>query len=835
MTKTLALAGTALSGLGVLAVAARSAHGQDMPALAMAVALWVDPVSMALGAGVLASVLLPSLVWLRRRLSRQTLSTQAAEARAEALAACLAVAPDGYVCWLDDFVCSRRLAVLLGLPRGLDSGFDDVLAAFGPDGGERLGRAADRLRADGTSFQVDLTMADHARRIQVMGGRAAAADGTRLADLIWFRDESAGTAALDDLDRSFQALAQRSARAQALIDALPVPAWLRDEDLSILMVNRAYAAAVEAEGADAVVAAQVELASDDHVREARALAARARAAQEPRAETFHLVLAGQRRLAQVTEAPIALGDVLLTAGLVQDRTEIEELQTQLGHHINAQVEVLERLSTAIAIFTPDTRLSFFNTAFLRLWRLEGDWLKNQPTYGAVLDALRDRRLLPEAADYRAMKEEELRRFISLIDPAETLMHLPDARTLRRVVSPHPYGGLIFTYEDVTDTLALERSYNTAMAVQRETLDHLHEALAVFGGDGRLKLSNPAFARLWSLTDADLAGEPHVSQLLERLRPFFEGRPDRASSWAQSRELLLGRAGGRQRGDWRLERQDGVILDCVAAPLPDGASLLTFMDVTDSARVERALLESNQALAAADSLKSEFMSNVSVEVAKPLTTVIGFAEMLAAGYVGELSPRQHEYVQGIVAAGEFLKSLISDILDLAAIEAGHITLELDTVDIHSMLGSVLALVRERVREKQLVLDFDCPTDIGWIVADRRRLRQVMFNLVGNAVKFTPAGGAIVVRGRRSSGELVLEVVDNGLGIRPEEVEQVFNSFIRATHDAQQGAGLGLALVRRFVELHGGTVSLASTLGQGTTVTLRLPAIHDGAASEQASLF
>jgi len=598
-----------------------------------------------------------------------------------------------------------------------------------------------------------------------------------------------------------------------------MPAWLRDEDLSLLTVNKAYALAVDAASPEAVVTGQVELASDNLVREARALAARARAAGEPRADHFHLVLSGERRLASVTEVPLSVGETLLTAGFAMDQTPIEELQSNLDRHVAAHGEVLERLSTAIAIYSTDTRLTFFNTAFARLWRLDREWLVAQPTYGGVLDALRERRLLPETADYRAAKEEELKRFISLIEPVETLLHLPDGRTLRRVVSPHPYGGLVYTYEDVTDTLAMERSFNTAMAVQRETLDHLHEGIAVFGGDGRLKLTNPAFGRIWNLEPEDLAGEPHLHEVVERLKPLFEGRPDRASSWPSAREQLMGLVNRRRPMEGRLERQDGSILDCTAVPLPDGAMLLTFLDVSDTARVERALIERNEALAAADTLKSEFIANVSAEVSKPLTTVIGFAEMLAAEYFGKMNKRQHEYVRGISDAGHALERLVSDILDLAAIEAGQMTLELDTVDIHPMLSAVLSLVRERVREKKLALEFTCPLDIGWIVADQRRLKQVMFNLIGNAVKFTPSGGSITVGAERQGGEILLTVVDTGPGISQEDQARVFDSFVRTVHNS--GAGLGLALVRSFVELHGGQVELKSEAGQGTTVTVRLP--------------
>lgn len=779
--------------------------------------------ALVLGAALLLPISLAANLWQRLRLNKQSARFHGAEDEAARLRECLSTSPEGFFCWLDDGAggafCSRRLAVLLSLPRGIDSAFEDVLEAFRPEDARTLDMAMGTLRREGEGFEAELTLAEGGRRLRAVGVRAVAPAGERLAEMLWLQDVTEGASVVEDLARSLQALAGDTAYLKALIDALPMPVWLRDEDLSLLTVNRAYAAAVEAANPEAAAAGQVELASDNLVREARALAARARAAGEARSESFHLVLGGERRLAGVTEVPLSVGETLLTAGFALDQTRLEEVQSELDRHVAAHGEVLERLSTAIAIFSTDTRLTFFNTAFSRLWRLDRDWLLAQPTYGAVLDALRDRRLLPEAADYRAAKEEELKRFISLIEPVETLQHLPDGRTLRRVVSPHPYGGLIYTYEDVTDTLAMERSFNTAMAVQRETLDHLHEGIAVFGGDGRLKLTNPAFGRIWNLSAADLAGEPHLHEVVERLKPFFAGRPDRASSWPAAREQVLALVNQRRPTEGRLERQDGTILDATAVPLPDGAMLLTWLDVTDTARVERALRERNEALAAADLLKSEFIANVSAEVSKPLTTVIGFAEMLSAEYFGKLNKRQHEYVKGVSEAGHALERLVSDILDLAAIEAGQMTLELDAVDVHPMLSAVLSLVRERLREKKLQLEFTCPLDIGWIVADQRRLKQAMFNLVGNAVKFTPPGGTITVGAERLEAELVLVVADSGPGIPAEQQAGVFDSFVRGNSDS--GAGLGLALVRRFVELHGGQVELKSPPDGGTVVTVRLP--------------
>ena len=820
------------AGLSMMAAAVPAFAQEALPE----VATRFDPLSVGVGALLVLVPAVAALAVLRWRMAALAADATRCSAESERLQESLLAAPDGFYAWMGEReVCSRRLAVLLGLYGGTASAFMEVLESFAAADAAQLDVAARRLREEGQGFELELRIRDGGRRVRAVGVHACAADGAALADLVWMHDVTEGAAFEDELAGRIAGLASERERLDGLLGVLPVPVWVRDDDLSLVHVNRAYARAVDVASPQAAVAGQIELASDSSVREARALAARARAAGEPRAESFHLVLGGQRRFTEITEAPFETNDGgLLTAGFALDLTRVEELQTELARHANAHAEVLEHLATAIAIFSTDTRLTFFNTAFTRLWRLEADWLAAQPTYGAVLDSLRERRLLPEVADYRAYKEDELKRFISLIDAAETLLHLPDGRTLRRMIAAHPYGGLIFTYEDVTDTLALERSFNTALAVQRETLDHLHEGVAVFRGDGRLRLYNPAFVRIWNLPESMLAAEPHLSELVEAHRPYFDGGPERASVWPEIRERLLALFNTRAPMDGRLERFDDTIVDFASVPLPDGALLLTWLDVTDSARVERALRERNEALAAADLLKSEFIANVSAEVRKPLTTVIGFSEMLAAEYFGKLNKRQHEYARGITEAGQGLQVLISDILDLAAIEAGQMTLELDTVDIHPMLSGVLGLVRERVREKKLQLEFDCPLEIGWIVADERRLRQVLFNLVGNALKRTPAGGKVAVRAERRPTEIAFTISDTGLGLSDAQKARLFGGFAQGSPrdvvpvgQTDDDAGIGLALVQRFVDLHGGRVELASAPGEGTVVTVRLPVGAGGA--------
>ena len=685
-------------------------------------------------------------------------------------------------------------------------GFADLLAQFQADDMAALDRAVARLRADGTGFALRLRLAQSGEAIDIGGQRLAGNRG----DAVWFADGGARDAA-----------ERERARLRAVLDALPIPVWRRDAGLRLTDANRAFAAAI---GAGTGSGELRELAGIEPGRALAESAAKAGRASERR----HVIIDGSRRWVELSE--IRLGESGESLGFARDLTDLEAAQAALKRHEVGHAAVLNRVTAAIAIYGADRRLNFFNLAFAQLWRLEEDWLSKQPLIDEVMDRLRERRRLPEVADFRAFRRNLVAQFTSLIAPQEELLHLPDDKTLRLVVSPHPQGGLIFAYEDVTDRFALERSYNTAIEVQRETLDHLYEGIAVFGSDGRLKLSNPAYAKMWGLTPEDLGGAPHVSQLADKFRDFLDDGGD----WSARKARLVARLTADRASSMTLDRRDGSVLQAVTLPLPDGNTLLSYLDVTDTTRVENALRERTEALEAAGRLKSEFLANVSYELRTPLTSITGYAEMLTnKTYAGELNPRQLGYASNILESAQAFTKLVDDILDLATIEAGYMELDTGTVDIHALLQGVLNLQQAQARNLGLRLEFECPPAIGTVPGDERRLKQVMFSLVSNALKFTPAGGSVTVAARREGERVALIVSDTGIGVPAEDQARIFEKFERG-NARQPGAGLGLALVKSFIELHGGTVELRSRPGEGTTVTCwlnaELPFQQEGARGQ-----
>ena len=709
---------------------------------------------------------------------------------------------------------SAGLVNLIGGGDGVEAPSAMLRAVLSEADAEFFDKAVAGLRANGTPFEHSFTSAEPARSFHLSGRRAVADGGDPVADLVFVRDHT-------ELAAKIKALAGEVGTLRRLLDMLPVPIWMRGDDLSFKYVNRAYHQAVEIE-ATSPPDDMPEIAAGAVSSQGRALAEAAREDKAVHSERHHIVMGGSRRLVELSETPLDGTDVI--GGFALDHTEVEEIESELSRHIAGHQEVLQNLGTAVTIYGADQSLQFYNIAFIRLWGLDEAWLGTGPRMGEVLEELRERRRLPEYADFPAFKNEQLKLFTSLIEPLEELVHLPDGTTLRSVMTPHPFGGLILTWEDVTDALAMERSYNTLIAVQSETLDNLYEGVAVIGSNGRLQLSNPAFARMWQIPADVLAGEPHVADIVERMRDLLGDSDD----WPAEKQRIIGFLTDREPRSSRIERVDGSVLDYATVPLPDGAVLLSYFDVSASIQMERALRERNEALETADRLKSEFIANVSYELRTPLNTIIGFTEILTGQYFGELNERQAEYSHGILDSSNRLLLLINDILDLATIEAGHMTLELDSIDVYALLNGSLGLIRERARQKKLSIECDCAEDFGAIIADERRLKQALFNILSNAVKFTPDNGSITLSARRRNGEVVFTTADSGIGIQQEDQHRVFGKFERGSNPEarRSGPGLGLSLVKSFFELHGGHVEIESAPNAGTRVICSLPAQASG---------
>jgi len=679
--------------------------------------------------------------------------------------------------------------------------------AFGswlpPDTAQSLDGCVAKLRSRGEAFSFAVTSLN-GRHLEIEGRPVNGLAVMRIRDVSGERQE---------IMRLHEAQTRTVGELQALwtlLDAVPNPAWVRDGQGRLSWVNTAYARAVEAKDPAAAVARGVELLE----RPARDASAEARGAGAVWRGRAPAVVVGERRMLDIVDAPA--GDA--SVGMAVDISEIESMRDALERETQAHSRTLDQLSTAVVIFDRSKRLVFHNAAYRQLWALDQGWLEQRPTDSEILDRLRAARLLPEQADFRAWKAAVLAAYQSL-EMEEQAWYLPDGRTLRIVINPNPQGGVTYLFDDVTERFHLESQFNALIRVQGETLDALKEGVAVFGSDGRLKLHNPAFARMWTLDPEQLGDRPHIDRVARICAPLFSDE----EAWVELRAVVAGLQDQRMGFERRQPRRDGSVLDCAAAPLPDGATLLTFIDATAGVNVERALTERNQALIDAERLRNDFVHHVSYELRSPLTNIIGFIQLLGDPAVGPLNKRQLEYAGYVMKSSSALLAIINDILDLASIDADAMELSLEEVDIAQTMRAAAEGVQDRLDESKLTLRVVVSEDVGSFVADGKRIRQILFNLLSNAIGFSSPGQMVELAALRRGGEIVFKISDRGRGIPPEIVEHVFDRFkTHTTGSRHRGVGLGLSIVRSFVELHGGRILIESAPGEGTTVACIFPA-------------
>ena len=756
----------------------------------------------------LALSLFASVAFVRDRKAAERLETGARDeivalqAETDRLKSLLLSESQILVTWA---AASEEPEVLGDIAMVAPGGVPERVLAFGtwlePVTAHRMEQAVDALRRDGRGFVMTLT---------TRAGRPMEAEGRAIAGraVLRLRDVSGIEQELLDLAARHDQLLSDIETMRALLDSLPAPVWARDSAGELVFVNSAYADAVDAGDPAEAVARRLELLDQS----ARAELGRTRAAGETYTGRLPAIAAGGRRIFEVVDVPSAAG----SSGIAIDRTEVETMRAELTRMVEAHRRVLDQLATGVAVFNVDRKLTFYNAAFRVLFELDAGCLDQTPSDAAVLDTLRSKRKLPEEHDFRQWRQH-LYEAYRTVEPKEHMWHLPDGRALRVVTTPNPEGGVTYLYDEVTERLDMHRRYDALIKVQSETLDHLSEAVAVFGSDGRVRLHNPAFQRMWKLSHDALEQHPHA----EAVTAWCQALHDDNTVWRSLRASVTA-IDNRESLVARIERRDGAMIDLATMPLPDGATLVTFQDRTDTVNVERALRERNEALEAADSIKIDFVHHVSYELRSPLTNIIGFANLLGDPAFGTLTHKQDEYLGYITASTNALLALINNILDLATIDAGAMTLNLGDVDIRNSMEAAAEGVQDRLVKNRISLDIRAPANIGSFVADERRLRQILFNLLSNAVGFSPGGEIVTLVAERHPDAVYFRVTDRGPGIPPEVMDKVFDWFETESMGSQhRGPGLGLSLVRSFVELHGGTVTIDSASGQGTTVTCAFP--------------
>lgn len=765
------------------------ATAQDSPAVQWTLIVGIGAIAVAILAVLVMRTLMTQEKQTRRRAVEQVADMRALVDQYEAL---LASAREVTVIWPEGGGRPKLLGQLgVVLPRGR---LPDSVLNFGLWLGEveaaRLAGAVEALKSGGHRFELSLTTRD---------GRAISALGIAVGGATALRMRSA----LEPV-----AAASTSSNADTLreiLQIMPAPAFLRDATNRIVHANPAYVELMRRLNKPGSAGRPSEVLDAETLRQHLNGPSGPITVQFRDSESYELITVpfGEGRAGILRPPPVA--------STPQHRGE-------QASHLAA---VIDALSVPVAVFDARRELVQFNRAYADLWGLEG-WLRTGLEERAILDRLRTDGKLPTEADYHAWRARHLNSAYSLIGPREEAWHLPDGRTINVIAAPaSPEGGVIYVFEDITRSLELESRNRALLDVQRSTLNSLSEAVAVFGTNGRLTLSNPKLSAIWKVPVNELGQNPHIDRIAAAsARALPE---DGTEIWRMLKRSVIDLNPMRGDNSGRIHRSDGRLIDYAIVRLPDGQSMMTFLDVTESAKYQQVLTERNEALIAAARLKDAFVQNVSYELRSPLTNIIGFADLLASPEIGPLNERQRAYAGYIRASSETLGLLIDNILDLATVDAGIAELNPEPQDVEDLVekarAGLAATFPEIDGQSALNLVVDLPEHLPPLMADGTRIVQVLYNLLVSAARFSEPGSPVRLAVRVRGEGLQFVVEDEGT--MSEEVRMALLGGGPQGAGRQRGTGLGLAIVQAFVALHGGTISVEPREPRGNRVVVILP--------------
>ncbi len=470
--------------------------------------------------------------------------------------------------------CSRRLAVMMNLASGTKTKFDDIVQNFYKEDTKKLQKYIDLLRNDGVSFEDDFMIKSPNKRLRLSGMRINGIDGNIYCDMIWFRDISLESQVILELESEKTNWFKQIIQLEDLINNIPYPVWMRNDKLDIFQINNKYLDFFENKSREDILSNHLEIQDIKGENISKNLAFLAHSVNKPKQQVVTVIKNGERKVYNVIETPFNADerlDKIYTVGALIDITELDDFKQNLKIHQNAHLEIMGKLGTAFAVFDQKQKLAFYNKAFSLLWKLDDNWLEQQPDYSSFLDILREKRLLPEVPDYLSFKLGEQKEFNSIFETKEDMLHLPNEQTIRRVRIPHPMGGLVFAYEDVSDKLATRRAYNALLSVQKEVLENLFDAVVIFSPDGRLASYNQAYLKLWQIPELALQNEPTMSELIEMQKKFFI----KVDDWKTLKNDIISHIESFTTKTFILNRNNNDQVEVMSKNLSDGSIMITY--------------------------------------------------------------------------------------------------------------------------------------------------------------------------------------------------------------------------------------------------------------------
>ena len=514
---------------------------------------------------------------------------------------------------------------------------------------------------------------------------------------------------------------------------IPMALWHRNSQGRIDYCNETYASALECSQAK-IKTENLELFSKNDI-DLHALSAQALKNHQSSTSRKHAVIQGSRRLVEIGIHPIL--ETFSTIGYALDISETEELSSKLSSTTSAYHEIFNTISIPIAVFDERKNLHYYNTAYTKLFDFKDSFLDQNITFADILDDLRSRKKIPEYANFQEYKKKRAELFNNVIKPIEEFIDLPNEDTLRVRIAPYPLGGLIFVYENITDQLNLERGVNTLLAVQKETINHLYEALIVIEKNGKIQFLNKAMEKLFNISNAKILVHQPFNSWTEIFKDFFLDEQQH-KNWTEYLSTLFI---NRHPINERLFLLNDLVVNWFYTPLPDGSHMLGFLNVSEEWNHERQLKAHNFNLEKKNILKQNYINQVTHELQKPLDNIIGFSNTLNQQLFGKLNEKQLNYCQLIENNTENVKFLIDDVLCLIGLDQYSLTITPQPFILQNMLDSLKAMIEPIFQEKGIDFTITNKAHTTKVTGSEKHLKQALFAIIKDLTLYTPESATI----------------------------------------------------------------------------------------------
>jgi PAS domain-containing protein/two-component sensor histidine kinase len=527
--------------------------------------------------------------------------------------------------------------------------------------------------------------------------------------------------------------------------------------------------------------------------------------------------------------PLPEGGMVMT---FTDVTEARRREKKLAKTSGVLTATFEAIGQGIAVLDRKHRIVAYNRRAVELYDVPEEVLRARPTDKEIVAFFESRGDFKAPETQALVRERQDKVSSGLPFGWETVR--PNGTVIDVAGWPLPQGGLVMTFTDVTEARRREAELASTGAVMRTVLENVTQGITLIDRDLRLRLRNKALSDIYGFPDGLFAGNAGFGDVVRFLAERGDFGPCDIEAAVKER-VERHRKFEAHRVETRMA--SGKIIEILGVPIAEGM-VATYTDVTERRRIEQELRQARDAAEVANRAKSDFLANMSHELRTPLNAIIGYSEAMTAGLFGALPEKYAEYSRDIQQSGQFLLAIINDMLDLAKIEAGKMTLSEETVDLAESAAAAARLMRERAAKVDVAIEIECRAAEPRLAADSRAVAQMLLNLLSNSIKFTPRGGRVTVSIEEvAEGAIELAVADTGIGINAADIPKILAPFGQVAspfNRRQQGTGLGLPLVKSLAELHGARFSIESAPYRGTRVAVAFPAARRrGAAARTAA--